>query len=161
MKTGNLILLDTNIVNFILLDSPELQNYAWILNGKRFALSFATMAELVLWKLMDMEKQDKLLFRDAMEKLNNFILDCVIFESSPSISFRAAALAFNYKKKHIEKDEKSDSNIRFNKRWHDWWIAATAIEHKLDIVTHNAKDFKDIKEIKIIGPDSKPPSLLI
>jgi len=79
MKTSNFILLDTNIVNFILLDSSELQNYTWILNGKRFALSFATVAELVLWKMVEMEKSDKLLFRDAMEKLNNFILDCVIF----------------------------------------------------------------------------------
>ena len=165
MKTSNLILLDTNIVNFILLDSPELQNYAWILNGKRYALSFATIAELVLWKMVEMEKSDQLLFRDAMEKLNNFILDCIIFESSPSISYRAATLAFKYRKKRQKENNQSESDefkMRFNKRWHDWWIGATAIEHKLDLVTHNVKDFKYIKDIiNIIGPDSKPPNLLI
>jgi predicted nucleic acid-binding protein len=110
-----------------------------------------------------MKNSDKSLVFDAMEKLNNFILDCIIFESTPSISNRAATLAFNYKKKHPEKD-KSDSvssNVRFNKRWHDWWIGATAIEHKLNLVTNNVSDFSDIKEIKIIGPDSKPDELLL
>ncbi len=100
MRNRNLILLDTNIVNFILLDSPELQNYTWFLDGKRFALSFATIAEMVLWEMVDIEKSDKAMFRAAMEKLNGFILDCVIFESSSSISYRAATLAFKYKKKH-------------------------------------------------------------
>jgi len=86
------------------------------------------------------------------------------FKSSPSISYRAAILAFKYKKKREKENSQSDSddsNIRFSKRWHDWWIGATAIEHKLDIVTHNVKDFKYIKDINIIGPDSKPPDLLI
>jgi tRNA(fMet)-specific endonuclease VapC len=32
----------------------------------------------------------------------------------------------------------------------DCWIAATAVRHALPLVTHNAGDFADIPELKVI-----------
>ncbi len=163
MKKLNLILLDTNIVNYIILDSPDLSNFLWILKDRKFALSFATVAELLLWQMVKNDTGDKAVFRASMEKLNEFILDCIIFESSTTIAYRAATFAFGHKKKCEKQKSKgipsAPEPLRFNRKWHDWWIAATALEHKIELVTNNVDDFKDIKGLTVIGPDSRPPEL--
>lgn len=40
----------------------------------------------------------------------------------------------------------------------DALIAATAIEHKLDLITYNMKDFRFIRNLKSLPPESEPIS---
>ena len=49
-------------------------------------------------------------------------------------------------------------DLRFNKRWHDFWIAATAVENKLKLVTNNIKDFKFIKGLDYYELESETTS---
>ena len=69
MNSGQIVLIDTNIVNYILKKSEEFKQFEKILFGKRYALSFATVAESVLWKLREGLDKTKLL--KAMEQLDD------------------------------------------------------------------------------------------
>ena len=50
----------------------------------------------------------------------------------------------------ISTEVKSAGNVRV--RTHDLWLAATAIEHDLTLITCNSRDFADIRGLKFIAP---------
>ena len=151
------ILIDTDIMNYIIKkETPELSKFESFLEEKKIVLSFVTIAELSFWRFQLIEnKKNKREIQNFMNQLNNLISDCEIINSNVSISQIAASLAYDYKRKN--KKEKADNpdsikKIRFSKRWHDFWIAATALEYKLMLVTNNIDDFKNIKGVEIYEP---------
>ena len=50
----------------------------------------------------------------------------------------------------ISTEVKSLGNVHV--RTHDLWLAATAIEHDLTLLTCNSRDFADIRGLKFIAP---------
>ena len=38
----------------------------------------------------------------------------------------------------------------------DLWIAATALQHELDLVTCNRRDFEDVPGLRVVAPPSSP-----
>ncbi|RKZ24974.1 hypothetical protein DRQ26_06685 [bacterium] len=135
----NTVLLDTNIVNYILLnDSHNLKVFEDVLHNKEFGLSFVTVAELILWALSESNEKLRII-------INDFISECRIFQSNIAIAHRAAEIALKY-------NMRSNNSSRFSKRWHDIWIAATAIEQKVMLITNNIKDFKGIDGLNLFYP---------
>lgn len=153
MHVTNTVILDTNIVNYYLTNSEELTRFSKILEGRKRALSFATVAELTFWKfqLINEQKATKLSKTEVQTmliNLNSFIVESEFIVPNTTISQIAAELAFKYekdRKQNRTKDLYSNEEIRFRSRWHDFWIAATAIEKKLTLVTNNVTHFDRYK----------------
>ena len=133
MQDVDEILVDTNIVSDIIQGSEKFLKFKDIVQGKQLVLSFASLPELYMWKE---EKPD----RELLEKINDFINDCRVIYSNIQIAMTVAKIAYEYEKR------RKKSEFRHSRRWHDFWIAATAIENKLPLLTNNIKDFKWIGE---------------
>ena len=89
-------------------------------------ISAITEIELLCWKTSS-EKD--------LQVLHGFISDCKVIELESPIKYQTAEIR---KEHHIKLP--------------DAIIAATALIFKLDLVTRNVKDFKNINELKIINP---------
>ncbi len=166
MNVTNKILLDTNIVNYYLTDSDELKKFAQVLEGRQRALSFATVAELTFWQFQLINEQkksniDKTTAESLLIELNNFIIESEFIVPNTRIAQIAADLAFKYdkrKRKNKTKNIFNEENIRHSSRWHDFWIAATAIEKKLTLVTNNIEHFKKIDGLDYYDPEADKDS---
>jgi len=133
MQDGVEVLVDTNIINYILKGSKELEKFQSKIVGKQLVMSFASLPELFLWVEGEPSKEQR-------EKINDFINDCRVIYSNIQIAMTVAKIAYEYEKR------RKKSEFRHSRRWHDFWIAATAIENKLPLLTNNIKDFKWIGE---------------
>ena len=128
----NILLLDTDVVSFLLKGDSRANNYASIIQGNRLALSFMTVAELFQWAAVRNWGEERVASLDrSLTKyliISNDIEVCRIWGN-----LRAERQAIG---KVI-----SPQNA---------WIAATAIRHNLPLVTNNAKDFQNIAKLQVI-----------
>ena len=127
----NTILIDTNIVSYILKTDTRAKQYAPLLEGNRLALSFATVAELFEWSEIRRWGQNR---RQHLEHhLTTYLIIPVDIEvcrlwGTIRAEQQAHGLAITA---------------------NDAWIAATARRHGLPFVTHNPKDFAGVQGITI------------
>ncbi|MDJ0532365.1 MAG: type II toxin-antitoxin system VapC family toxin [Xenococcaceae cyanobacterium MO_207.B15] len=128
----NTLLLDTDVVSFILKGDSRANKYASIVQGNRLALSFMTVAELFQWAAI--RNWGKQRVANLEKSLTNYLIIPVDIEVC-----------------------RIWGNLRAKRQAigrviapQDAWIAATAIRHNLPLVTNNAKDFKDIPELKVL-----------
>ncbi len=118
------LVIDTDVINYHLKNDPTWTEYEKILkdNGAKsradWVLCFATAQELLRWSLEQKEYHEKIL---------EFIKSCVIAPVTLSGCQTAALLR---------------QTAGGERRWHDIWIAATAIDNNLPLVTNNAKDYR-------------------
>ena len=128
----DILLLDIDVVSFLLKGDSRASQYASIIQGKRLALSFMTVAELFQWAAVRNwgEKRVASLEHSLIKYLiiPNDIEVCRIWGN-----LRAERQAIG---KVISPQ--------------DAWIAATALRHNLPLVTNNAKDFQNIKKLQVI-----------
>lgn len=129
----SILLLDTNIVSFVLKGDDRTQLYTPYLQGQQLALSFMTIAELYQWAAIRRWGKQRL------HRLEQTLRDDYII-----LSFDIALCQLwgkiRAKRRAIGKPISPE----------DAWIAATAQHYDLSLVTHNPKDFEDIQDLKIV-----------
>ena len=126
------IILDTNIVSYLMKGGPLAETYALRIQGKLLAISFITVGEMYVgaeyrkWS----EKRRKVL----ETTLRNFVVIPYDHE-----------IARCYGRLVAER-KRNGRPIGPN----DAWRAACAARHAVPLVTHNAKDFRGIEALEVI-----------
>jgi len=123
-----MILIDTNIfIDYLRSHKPALEFFKSITKDKKVIFSAITETELIAGKYNDDdEKRDKLL---------NFLHNWDKIDINNSIALLAGDIVRKY-----------------NTSVPDALIAATCIINDSDLITKNIKDFKLIKELRVISP---------
>ena len=126
------LLLDTNIVSYLLKQAAQAELYEPHLRDSRLAISFVNVAELYRWAI---ERKWSLLRRAVLEeKLRNYLV----------IPYDNAICQKWAEVKSISGLNASDA---------DAWIAATALRHDLPLVSHNKKHFENIPNLNLIAEE--------
>ncbi|WP_322816716.1 type II toxin-antitoxin system VapC family toxin [Chloroflexus sp.] len=129
------LLLDTNIVSYIMKGASTAELYKEHLSGKRLAISFITVGEL--WAGAEFARWSEK--RRYQLRIN--IRQYVVIPYDYTIA--------QYYGKIIAHGKRIGRPISCA----DAWIAACALRHDIPPVTHNTKDFVNIPGLHII---SKP-----
>ena len=128
----NVILLDTNVVSFLLKGDSRARFYAPHLQGRILAISFMTVAELFQWAAIHNWGTYRMSQLEA--SLQNYTIlpfDVVLCRLWGEVRAKCRAAG-----RPISPQ--------------DAWIAATALQHHLPLVTHNPTDFEVIEELELI-----------
>jgi tRNA(fMet)-specific endonuclease VapC len=128
----NVVLLDTNIVSFVLKEDSRAQSYAPHLENRRLAISLMTVAELFQWAAI--RKWGARRTSQLESSLRNYVIlpfDIALCRLWGEIRARCRAAG-----RPISPQ--------------DAWIAATALQHGLPLITHNPADFETIEELELI-----------
>jgi predicted nucleic acid-binding protein len=130
--TAPKIMIDTNIVSYLMRGKEEARAYAHHLRGKLISISFITVGELYYgaekrkWGL-----QRRLELESA---LRNFLVIPYDHE-----------IARSYARVLVD-CQKQGRPISSN----DAWIAACAVRHSVPLATHNARDFEAVPGLELI-----------
>jgi predicted nucleic acid-binding protein len=128
----DVLLLDTNVVSFVLKGDSRAAAYARHLHGRRLAISFMTVAELFQWAAMrkwGARRLDQLQTSLQQYAILPFDIELCRLWGEIRARCRAAGRPISPQ---------------------DAWIAATAIRHDLPLVTHNPQDFEVLQELDVI-----------
>ncbi|NKQ34663.1 MAG: type II toxin-antitoxin system VapC family toxin [Chloroflexi bacterium] len=128
----SVVLLDTNIVSFLLKGDSRAQSYAAYLQHKEPALSFMTVAELYQWAFIRNWGERRL--KELEKQLQGYLVfpfDIVVcrYWAEVRADCRRAGRPISSQ---------------------DAWVAATALQYNLPLVTHNPADFSAVANLKII-----------
>jgi len=126
------IIIDTNIVSYVMRGSSEAWAYAAHLKGKLIAISFVTVGELYYGAEKGNWGQKKRL------QLETAIKNYVVIPYDHEIAKQYG--------KVVAERQRLGRPISFN----DAWIAACALRHDTPLVTHNFKDFEAISGLQVI-----------
>ena len=132
------IILDTNIVSYLMKGGPLAEAYAPHVQGKLLAIAFITVGELYFGAENRSWGERK---RKELEMtLRNFVVIPYDHE-----------IARCYGRLMAER-KRNGQPIAPN----DAWIAACAARHTVPLVTHNAKDFHGITSLEVITAKKEP-----
>jgi predicted nucleic acid-binding protein len=126
------IMIDTNIVSYLMRGKAEAQAYAPHLKGKLLAISFVTVGELYYGAEKARWGMQRRLVLEST--LRNFIVIPYDHE-----------IAKSYARVLVDCQE-IGRPISTN----DAWIAACAVRHSVPLATHNAKHFEAVPGLKLI-----------
>lgn len=126
------VLLDTNIVSYIMKGAPQAEAYVRHVQGKLLAIAFITVGELYFGA--EYRNWGERKRKELETTLRNFVVVPYDHEIARCYGRLMAA------RKRIGRP------IAPN----DAWIAACAARHTVPLVTHNAKDFTDIASLEVI-----------
>ncbi len=127
MKT---LLLDTNIVSYIMRSHSLGRLYRPLLADSALAISFMTVAELYEGAFRGNWGAVR---RRALDHIHHSF---IVIPSSPDLCARWGEVRWMRRRQPIAPD--------------DAWIAATAIEYDCPLVTHNVRDFHSIPSLRVI-----------
>jgi tRNA(fMet)-specific endonuclease VapC len=126
------VVIDTNIVSYIMKGQKLAQNYQKHLQGKLLSIAFMTVGELYYGAEKSQWGQQK---RKQLETtLRNF----VVIPYDHEIARCYAVI--------VAERERQGKPITCA----DAWIAACALRHRVPLVTHNAKDFENITDLHVV-----------
>lgn len=126
------VLLDTNIVSYLMRGGRFAEAYEQHTEGRLLAISFVTVGELYYGA----EKRD---WGDKRRKLLETTLrNFVVVPYDHDVARCYGRL--------VTERETQGKPIQPN----DAWIAACAVRHAVPLVTHNARDFEGITSLDII-----------
>jgi tRNA(fMet)-specific endonuclease VapC len=128
MKPGRVV-VDTSVVSYILKSNPLAPWYSDFLRGRLVALSFMSLAELYRWPLERGWGEQRFL------ELREFLVRYVVLYPDDE-TCREWARIRSRKGKPIDIA--------------DAWIAATAVEQRCPLVTHNPRHFQNIDGLVIV-----------
>jgi tRNA(fMet)-specific endonuclease VapC len=127
------LVVDTNIVSYLMKGHEIARLYAPHLQGKLLAISFITVGEMYFGAENANWGEPK---RQLLEqRLRNFVV--VPYDHE---------IARHYALVSVQRKRKGRPIAL-----HDAWIAACALRHGVPLVTHNRKDFEDIDGLKVIS----------
>lgn len=127
------ILLDTNVVSYLMKNGPLADSYATLLAGKTLTISFITVGEMyygaekAAWGIKKLQALNKVLQQFVVIPHDHEVARC-------------------YAHVMVQR-QRSGRPISL----HDAWIAACAVRHAIPLATHNRKDFEGIAKLKIIS----------
>jgi tRNA(fMet)-specific endonuclease VapC len=126
----NNLLLDTNIVSYLMRSDPLARVYRPHLANHSLAISFMTLAELYEGAFRRNWGVDKRRYLDEIHRL------FVVIPPDRNLCARWGEVRWMRGRQPISGE--------------DAWVAATAIEYGCPLVTHNARDFHDIPGLTVI-----------
>lgn len=124
------VVLDTNVVSYLLKRDSRAELYRKHVRGNTLALSFMTVAELHEWGFR--RKWSEKRFR----ALEEFLRDYVVIPYSRVMCSLWGKVRFERRSRPISVS--------------DAWIAATALTCDCPLVTHNPRDFRDTPGLSVI-----------
>lgn len=126
------IILDTNIVSYLMKGGPLAQAYVPHVEGRLLAIAFITVGELYFGaeKANWGEKKRKQL----ETTLRNFVV--IPYDHEIARCYGRV----------VAQQQRKGNFMATN----DAWIAACAVRHGVPLVTHNARHFRDLVSLKII-----------
>ena len=126
------VVVDTNIVSYIFKQDTRAKAYAHHLAGRFLVISFQTVAELWFWA----ESRD---WGEAQRtRLQRSLQHYSVCPSGASLSLRWGRV--------MAEGQTLGRPLLAG----DAWIAATALELDLPLVTHNPRDFNVLKQIHLL-----------
>lgn len=129
MKT---VLLDTNIVSFLFKKDSRAKAYAQHVQGKRQMISFVTVAELYQWATIRNWGERRVgLLEHTFRMYTILLVDIALCRRWGDIRAKCRAAG-----RPISPQ--------------DAWIAATALQYTLPLITHNPSDFEAVPGLEII-----------
>ena len=126
------IVIDTNIVSYLMKGGPMANAYAPHVQGRLLAIAFITVGEMYFgaenrnWG----EKKRK----ELETTLRNFVVIPYDHEIARCYG------------KLVNERKRAGKPIAIN----DAWIAACTVRHGVPLITHNAKDFEEITGLEVI-----------
>jgi predicted nucleic acid-binding protein len=123
-------IIDTNVLSYLLKRHVLAARYRPHLNGHTLAITFMTVAELHEWARRANWGPGR------MARLEAAVSGSVVIHSDDAICRQWAAV------RHARRSRPVDTA--------DAWIAAAALVHELELVTHNPSDFQGIPGLAII-----------
>ena len=126
------LILDTNIVSYLMRGGSLAKAYAHRVQGCLLAISFITVGEMYYGAEKAHWGEKK---RKALETtLRNFVV--IPYDHKIASCYGRLAAGRTRAGKPMS--------------LHDAWIAVCAVRHGVPLVTHNAKDFKDVSDLDVI-----------
>ncbi len=127
------VIVDTDVVSFLLKNDTRAQLYRRHLQGKTLALSFMTVAELYQWAFIRNWGERRLARLE--ERLRQYVV--VPYDNELCKQWAMICVERQRLGKPISVQ--------------DAWIAATALRHGCPLVTHNRDDYADIPGLTVIS----------
>jgi len=126
------MILDTNIVSYMMRGGPVAGRYAPHMRGRSLYITFVTIGEMYYGAERNAWGPRR---RTALAAyLGRF----TVVPYNPQVSRRYGAIRAGR--------ESRGARIETN----DAWIAACAVEYNLPLITHNARDFQHIHGLQVI-----------
>jgi tRNA(fMet)-specific endonuclease VapC len=129
------LIVDTDVVSFLLKGDTRAQLYRPHLQDKTLALSFMTVAELYQWAYVRNWGERKLTRLE--ERLHRYVI--VPFDNELCKQWASICVQRQRLGRPISVQ--------------DAWIAATALRHNCPLVTHNGDDFAGIAGLEVISEE--------
>lgn len=130
---NNALLVDTNIVSYLLKRDSRAELYRPVLENQNLVLSLVSVAELRLWSKI-YQWQSK-----RIQEMESYLQQ----------TFTVVGLNDGIAQQWAEIQASSRAQGRPITS-EDCWLAATALELKIPLVTHNAKHFQVIPNLEMI-----------
>ena len=127
------IVLDTNIVSYLMRGGPLANAYAPHVQGKLLAISFITVGEMYFGAEKAKWGERK------RQMLETTLRNIVVIPYDHEIARKYGEIV-------ADRQRKGDQ-ISI----HDAWIAACAVRHGVPLVTHNSKHFQGIPGLVVIS----------
>ena len=138
MPSFSTVVVDTDVVSYLFKNDSRAEAYRLHLTGRLLMVSFMTVAELDRWAL---ERDWGEARRTRMERhLRNF----VVYPFNRSLCLRWAEAA--------DSARRSGRPIGVA----DAWIAATALECDIPLVTNNASHYAGVESLTVIAEITHP-----
>lgn len=136
MSTAKIV-LDTNIVSYLMKGAPIAARYKPHLQGKLLSISFITVGELYFGAENRNWGKQKRMQLEAT--LRNFVV--IPYDNEIARCYGRL----------VSERKKQGMPIAPN----DAWIAACAVRHNVPLATHNAKDFAGIFLLAVVNEPGK------
>jgi predicted nucleic acid-binding protein len=127
------VLLDTDVVSYFFKGDSRRQLYAPHFLNRELAIAIMTVAELYQWAAMNHWGKKRLQNMEVwLEQFTILPVDIETCRSWATVRAYRSALGLPISPQ-------------------DAWIAATALRYRIPLVTHNAGDYQQIPQLRIIS----------
>jgi tRNA(fMet)-specific endonuclease VapC len=136
-NSRNPVLIDTDVLSYIFNKHSLASDYHNLLEGRQGFVALQTLGEMRYGAFLDGWGAKRL------QNLENFFTDYTLIEPSNSSAIYWAKLRVQVRRigRHIARS--------------DAWIAATALDYNVALVTHNIKDFDAVEGLQILSLNPK------